>query len=536
MISDSRNGVGSIYAEHVYKSTPGDPIRVCVTDGTATERCENVGASVQPMADVSILVDHVQDPAIVGQQTSYELLVVHKAPETGGGINATGVVVTDRFDPGVSFVSATPTQGSCNFAAPVLTCNLGTLAPDALASVDVQIPPQNSLAAGDRWQHSVALQLDQPTPRENNDVLESITFIEPADFVVNTPLDGPDVSPGDGVCATDSGACTLRAAIAEANGKAGAQTIGLGADIYRTDFSEEALVALAAFGVQASAYGPLIIDDDTTLRGLGIYSTTITGGQVERPLIVEGGATLTLIDLQVTGGQTDGAGGGLLIRDGDVTLDGVLVNDNRAQDGGGIALEKGSLNVQRSVIVNNVVTGTGGGLLVAGGAAELTNVTVGGNQAGENGGGIANRATLKLTHVTLAGNQAATGGGLHNTASATVVNTLLGANGATTGPDCSGTLTLQQANLVQNASGCTSGGAIQGQDPRLYPLEDYGGETLVFAIGGDSPGRDVGNCVVATDQRGAPRPIGGKCDVGATEYGAEGDPKQTLLLPVLSRQ
>ena len=539
MISDSRNGSGAIYAEHVYKSAPGGPIRICVTDSTANERCADVGASVQPMADVAVLVDHAQDPAIVGRPTTYEVLVAHKAPVAGGGLTATGVVITDRFDPGMELVKAMPSQGSCSFAAPVLTCSLGSLAPDALATIAVDIRPQKALVAGDRWQHAVALKLDQPTPRENDDVIESITFIQPADFVVNALLDGPDASPGDGVCATASGACTLRAAIQEANDKDGGQTIGLGADVYRTDFSEEALVALAAFGVRASSFGPLIVNDDVTIRGLGLYSTTFTGGQVDRPLIVEGGASLTLRYLQLTGGQTDGRGGGLLIRDGDVTLDRVLVNDNRAQDGGGVALEQGSLIVQRSVIANNVVTGTGGGLLIAGGEAELTNVTVGGNQAGGNGGGIANAATLELTHVTFAGNHAATGGGLHNTASATLVNTLLGANTAATGPDCSGTLTLQEANLVQNAAGCTAPGAINGQDPRLYPLDDYGGETLIFAIGSDSPGRDAGGCVVDGDQRGAPRPIGGKCDVGAAEYGAAGDPppvQRRLLLPVVTRR
>ena len=535
MISDSRDGSGSIYAEHVYNSAPSSPIQVCVTDSTDTKRCENVGASVQQMADVTAIVDKVQDPSIVGQPTSYELLVAHKAPESGGGINATGVVVTDRFDPGMNFVKATPSQGSCNFDSSVLTCNVGSLAPDSMATITVEIRPQSGLAAGDRWSHSVALQLDQPTPRENTDSLESITFIEPADFIVDTQLDGPDTNPGDGVCETDSGACTLRAAVTEANMKANKQTIGLGADAYRTDFSEEALVALATLGTQASTFGPIVVNDDLTIRGLGLYSTTIAGGQVDRPLIVEDGASLALVDLHLTGGQTDGDGGGLLIRDGDVTLDGVLVSDNRAQNGGGVALEKGSLTVQRSVIANNVVTGTGGGLLIGGGVAELTNVTVGGNEAGENGGGIANSATLKLTQVTMVGNQATTGGGLYNTASATLVNSLLAINGATTGPECNGSLNLQDANLIYDPSDCGASGAITGQDPRVYPLDDYGGDTLVYAIGGDSPGRDVGDCVVSVDQRGAPRPVGGKCDVGATEFGTTGDPRRTLVLPILSR-
>lgn len=538
IISDARNGRGSIYAEHIYTSAPTGPVQVCVKDGAGTETCRNLSASAQPMAEVSVLVDHVQNPAIVGRTITYELIVAHKAP-TVGGVTATNVVVTDRFDPGMSFVNATASQGSCAFAAPLLTCNVGSLAPDSLATIVVEAQPQSSLVAGSRWQHRIHLQLDQPTPRDNEDTQETITLIAPADIVVNSLLDGPDANPGDGVCATASGVCSLRAAVEEANADSGARTIGLGPEVYRTDLSEEALVAMVMFSAATQGYGPLVITDDVTIRGLGIYSTVVSAGQSERTLIVEGGATVNLVDLQITGGETDGNGGGLLVRNGNVTLDGVLVSDNRAQEGGGIALEQGSLTVLRSMIVNNVASGAGGGLLIAGGAAELTNSTLGGNQAETEGGAIANRGALKLTHTTVAGNEAATGGGVHNSANGTLANSLLAGNRATTGPNCSGSFTLQQANLVQNAGGCSVGGAITGQNPRLYPLDDYGGETLIFAIGSNSPARDAATCIIATDQRGAPRPVGERCDLGAAEYGAAGDPSpvyETVRLPIVVRR
>ena len=46
-----------------------------------------------------------------------------------------------------------------------------------------------------------------------------------AAFVVNSRADTSDANPGDGVCADGAGACTLRAAIEEANARAGADTI-----------------------------------------------------------------------------------------------------------------------------------------------------------------------------------------------------------------------------------------------------------------------------------------------------------------------
>jgi CSLREA domain-containing protein len=53
------------------------------------------------------------------------------------------------------------------------------------------------------------------------------TFVATANptLVVNSTGDSDDVSPGNGICATSAGVCTLRAAIDEANAEAGANTI-----------------------------------------------------------------------------------------------------------------------------------------------------------------------------------------------------------------------------------------------------------------------------------------------------------------------
>lgn len=53
-----------------------------------------------------------------------------------------------------------------------------------------------------------------------------------ATFTVNSTADAVDATPGDGVCATATATCTLRAAIMEANALAGADTITLPAGSY----------------------------------------------------------------------------------------------------------------------------------------------------------------------------------------------------------------------------------------------------------------------------------------------------------------
>jgi len=52
-------------------------------------------------------------------------------------------------------------------------------------------------------------------------------------FLVNSTEDAPDAVPGDGICATLTGVCTLRAAIIEANYSPGPDTITLPSGIYR---------------------------------------------------------------------------------------------------------------------------------------------------------------------------------------------------------------------------------------------------------------------------------------------------------------
>lgn len=46
-----------------------------------------------------------------------------------------------------------------------------------------------------------------------------------ADFLVNSFREGNDAQPGDGLCLTDSGQCTVRVAVQEGNALPGKQSI-----------------------------------------------------------------------------------------------------------------------------------------------------------------------------------------------------------------------------------------------------------------------------------------------------------------------
>jgi uncharacterized repeat protein (TIGR01451 family) len=74
------------------------------------------------MTDLALSMTASHEPAAPGTQFTYSIVVTNLGPAT-----ATGVTVTDDLPAGVTFVSATPSQGNCTGTTTV-TCDLGTIA------------------------------------------------------------------------------------------------------------------------------------------------------------------------------------------------------------------------------------------------------------------------------------------------------------------------------------------------------------------------------------------------------------------------
>jgi uncharacterized repeat protein (TIGR01451 family) len=66
-----------------------------------------------------------------------ELVTYTLQVKNNGPSNATNTVVSDPLPVGLEYVSSTSSQGTCGFTAGVVTCNLGTLANTAQASVEI---------------------------------------------------------------------------------------------------------------------------------------------------------------------------------------------------------------------------------------------------------------------------------------------------------------------------------------------------------------------------------------------------------------
>jgi len=143
------------------------------------------------------------------------------------------------------------------------------------------------------------------------------------------------------------------------------------------------------------------------------------------------------------------------------------------------------------------------------------------------------------------------GGGVYSIAGSRfiVVNTLIAGNTVLNAPiynDCNGMLEVYGMNLLFDETGCTfsgNGSASWGWISlnTFGPLQDNGGPTWTHALLAGSAAIDTTidslGCVdetgtrLTTDQRGAARPVGARCDVGAFEY----NPLRYRYLPLIRR-
>ncbi|GAB4277226.1 MAG: hypothetical protein Kow0080_28050 [Candidatus Promineifilaceae bacterium] len=266
--------------------------------------------------------------------------------------------------------------------------------------------------------------------------------------------------------------------------------------------------------------------------------------------------TLTHVTFSANSANT--YGGGMYSYSGSLTLTDATFSGNTASSGGGLFNGSTTSTLANVTFANNTATSHGGGLYNSQGSPALTNVTFSANSATFNGGGMSNyQSSPTLTNATFSANSANNGGGIYNQQSSpTLTNVTFSANSAnngggmynyysssptltnvliansSAGGDCVngylGSIHASSANnLIEdatNACGLSDGvnGNIIGQDPMLGALTAFGGAgQALFPLLYGSPAIDAGintGCP-AEDQRGATRPIGTTCDIGAYEWG-----------------
>lgn len=302
---------------------------------------------------------------------------------------------------------------------------------------------------------------------------------------------------------------------------------------------------------------------NSAVTGGGIFNSnngrlTMNGGSLSynsATNVTDGGAgiynafgTMTITNAAINSNSA-GSGGGVH-NIGVATLTSVTLSSNTVNwNGGGIfngsadGANAGIMTLNNSTVsYNSSISGfhLGGGIANSAGTMTLTNTTISGNSvdptfgSGGYGGGMWNGAVMTLTHVTVSGNSAFHGGGLYQDTSSpakaiTLTNTII-ASGSK-GENCYvlGTAPIGSKgyNLSSDGSCATylnQTGDLNNTNPKLGALANNGGSTLTHALLPSSPAIDAipsgtNGCgtTIIIDQRGAPRPIGLRCDIGAYE-------------------
>jgi uncharacterized repeat protein (TIGR01451 family) len=137
-------------------------------------------AQVAGSANLSI-VKTAAGPFFAGMSGTFTITVTN-----GGPTAAAGVTVADILPAGVTFVSATPSQGTCNAASPVV-CNLGTIGNGGMATIALVVQPT---AAGPLSNTATVTSSTADVDPANNGSTALVTVQPASAFAAIPALDG----------------------------------------------------------------------------------------------------------------------------------------------------------------------------------------------------------------------------------------------------------------------------------------------------------------------------------------------------------
>jgi hypothetical protein len=290
-----------------------------------------------------------------------------------------------------------------------------------------------------------------------------------ANFSINSTLDARDSNLSDGLCATASSQCSLRAAIEQANALDGNDVIELPAGDY--------LLSLIGANEDASASGDLDITSTLAILASDAGTTRILGSS-DRVLDVQLGAVASLTRVTLSSGGAVSTGGGIR-NAGTLVLSSCVITgnggDTRTVTTGAGVFNLGVFTMVGGEISNNQAQATGLIPVSGGGAYSttgmiLTGVRIENNRALGNtasGGGLSALApgVVQLISSGVVGNQAAFGGGIAiSGADVTISSSLLAGNTATrSGAGArvqGGVLNLNNVTISGNSAAEDAGGVL----------------------------------------------------------------------------
>ncbi len=133
-------------------------------------------ATVTPrQVDVAITKTASPTTVTLGGNLTYTLTVTNNGPDT-----ATGVSVVDTLPAGVTFVSATPSQGTATQAGGVVTATIGTIAANQSATITIVVTPTTANATAGTVSNTATVsvtELDTNPANNTAQVTAAVDFV-----------------------------------------------------------------------------------------------------------------------------------------------------------------------------------------------------------------------------------------------------------------------------------------------------------------------------------------------------------------------
>lgn len=173
-------------------TTPGTITNTATA--TATEMDINNGnntatatTTVNPLVNLAVTKTDSPDPVRVAQNLTYTITVANSGPN-----NATGVTLTDTLPAGVTFVSATSSQGTVSNSGNTVTATLGTINNGANSTITIVVRTPNT--SGTITNTATATATETDVDNGNNTATQTTNVTPLVDLVV-TKTDSPDPVP-----------------------------------------------------------------------------------------------------------------------------------------------------------------------------------------------------------------------------------------------------------------------------------------------------------------------------------------------------
>lgn len=276
-------------------------------------------------------------------------------------------------------------------------------------------------------------------------------------FSVNDAGDLGDISPGDGICETIHGTCTLRAAIDETNTLSGPNTITIPAMniVMNDELRIQDHVGDDSVHIQGAGTDLTIIDGNNSTRAF--YFAVFSGTHSISDL------TIRNANNQYPSSNMAERNGGGIFNEAKLTLTNVRVTNSTAFQGGGVYSQHAfgptsvpSLTLNNVTLSHNNATadqlGFGGGGLFNGSALSGTDVTITDNTSPNQGGGYYNNSfyTSQLINFSVQNNVSKYGAGINNDL---------------------GEMILENGTISSNTSNCCGPGGASPGGAGLYNNE-----------------------------------------------------------------